>query len=133
MKAICVSLRREQPKHRLKVVLLTRNALGFTLGDNLLAEPLLLEAVVESLKILNNVPASADDGVFGGDGAIGLDAELEGSEERVGHLVRGEADVVVLEEALGEQVAERMILLVEGEDGGIRDACYGRVRAWWQE
>lgn len=46
----------------------------------------------------------------------------------MGHFVRREDDVVVLEEALGEQVAEGVVLLVEGEDCGIGDAWYYGVR-----
>jgi hypothetical protein len=37
-------------------------------------------------------------------------------------LVGGELDVRVLVQALGEEVAESVVLLVEGEDGGVRDA-----------
>jgi hypothetical protein len=38
-------------------------------------------------------------------------------------LVCGEDDVVILEEALREEVAEGVVFLVEGEDGGIGNAC----------
>jgi hypothetical protein len=40
----------------------------------------------------------------------------------VRHLVRGEKDVWVFEEALGEQVTEGVVFFVEGEDGGVGDA-----------
>jgi hypothetical protein len=39
----------------------------------------------------------------------------------VRHLVRGEGDVRVLEEALGDEVAEGVIFFVEGEDLGVGD------------
>lgn len=35
----------------------------------------------------------------------------------MGNLVGGKDNVLVLEEALGEEVAERVVLLVEREDG----------------
>jgi hypothetical protein len=38
-------------------------------------------------------------------------------------LVCGEDDVVILEEALREEVAEGVVFLVEGEDGGIGNTC----------
>lgn len=37
-------------------------------------------------------------------------------------LVCCEDDVVILEEALREEVAERVVLFVEGEDCGVGDA-----------
>jgi hypothetical protein len=40
----------------------------------------------------------------------------------MGHFVRGEHDGGVLEEALREEVAERVVFFVEGEDGCIGDA-----------
>jgi hypothetical protein len=45
----------------------------------------------------------------------------------VRNLVCGEDNVVVLEEALGEEVAERVVFFVKGEDGGIGDAWCGWV------
>jgi hypothetical protein len=41
----------------------------------------------------------------------------------MGDLVGGEDNVVVLEEALREEVAKRVVFLVEGEDTGVGDAC----------
>ena len=102
---------------KLEVVLLSRDPLRLAFRHNLLAEPLLLEAVVQSLQVLDNVPAGADDCVLGRDGAVSLNAELESREERVRDFVRGEYDVVVLEETLREQVAKRVVLFVEREDG----------------
>jgi hypothetical protein len=109
----------------LEVVLLARHALRLALADNLLAEPLGCEALLQQLEVLNDVPAALDDGVLGCDGAVGRDAELEGRKERMRDLVCGEDNVVVLEEALRQQVAERVVFLVEGEDGRVRDAYCG--------
>lgn len=52
-----------------------------------------------------------------------MDAELKGSEERVGDFVGCEEDSRVLLETSGEQVAERVVLLVECEDGRVGNAC----------
>jgi hypothetical protein len=116
---ICLRLSRL----RLEVVLLARHALRLALADNLLAEPLSREALLQQLEVLDNVPAALDDGILGCDGAVGRDAELEGRKERMRDLVCREDDVVVLEEALRQQVAKRVVFLVEGEDGRVRDAC----------
>jgi hypothetical protein len=75
------------------------------------------------VQILDDILAAPDDGLLRCDCAVGLHAELEGSEERVRNFVGREDDVVVLEETLGEEVAECVILLVECEDGGIGYAC----------
>lgn len=66
--------------------------------------------------------AALDDGILGRASAVCLDAQLEGGEERVGDFVCGEDNVVIFEEALRDQVAERVIFFVEGEDTGVGDA-----------
>jgi hypothetical protein len=109
----------------LKVVLLARHALRLALADNLLAEPLGREALLQQLEVLNDVPAALDDGILGCDGAVSRNAELKGRKQRMRDLVCGEDNVVVLEEALRQQVAERVVFLVEGEDGRVRDAYCG--------
>jgi hypothetical protein len=117
----------------LEVVLFALLALCRTVADNALADPLGLEAVVQLLQILNDVAATANDGLLGCDAAVGLHAELEGCEERMGNLVGGEDDVVVLEEALRKEIAKGMILLVEREDGGVGDPCCMRwsvISSW---
>lgn len=43
----------------------------------------------------------------------------------MGDFVSGEGDLGVLEEALREEVAERVVFLVEGEDGSVGHACSG--------
>jgi hypothetical protein len=110
----------------LKRITLARNPVRLALADNLLAEPFRLEAAVQDVQIRDDVLAAADDSLLGCDGAVGLDAQLESSEERVGNLVGGEDDVLVLEEALGEEVAERVVFLVEREDG-----CVGYTWSAW--
>lgn len=107
----------------LESITLTRNPVRLALADNLLAEPFGLEAAVQHMQILNDVFAAPNDGLLGCDRAVGLDAELEGRKQWVGDLVGGEDHVVVLKEALGEEVAERVILFVECEDSGVRYAC----------
>jgi hypothetical protein len=56
-----------------------------------------------------------------------LNTEFKSSEERVGDFVRGEHDGGVLEEALREEVAERVVFFVECEDGRVGDACSALV------
>jgi hypothetical protein len=43
----------------------------------------------------------------------------------VGHFVRGEHDGGIFEEALREEIAERVVFFVEGEDGCVGDAWLG--------
>jgi hypothetical protein len=64
----------------LVVLLLACNTLSLALADNLLAEPLRREAVLQRLEVAYNVSAALDDRILGGDGAIGRDAQLEGRE-----------------------------------------------------
>lgn len=109
--------------YQLVVVLVARHALRLALADNALAQPLGREALLQLLQVLNDVPATLDNGVLGRNGAVGGDAQLEGREQRVRDLVGGEDDVVVLEEALGDKVTERVVFAVEGEDGCVGDAC----------
>jgi hypothetical protein len=42
-------------------------------------------------------------------------------------FVCGEDDVVILEEALGNQVTERVVFFVEGEDASVGDAWGGGI------
>jgi hypothetical protein len=114
----------------LEVLLFALLALTLALADNLLAEPLGLEAALQGVKVHDDVTAALDDGVLRCDGAVSGDAEFEGREQWVGNLVCGEDDIVVLEEALGDQVAERVVFFVEGEDGRVGDACCGGVSTW---
>lgn len=47
------------------------------LASDLLQLPLLGELLVETLQLLNELTAGTDDSVLGGDGAVGLDTQLE--------------------------------------------------------
>lgn len=111
------------PNYHLVIILLTRHTLCLALAHNALAQPLGREALLQLLEVLDDIATALDDSVLGGNAAIGGDAELKGCEERVGNLVCGEDDVLVLEEALGDEVAERVVFAVEGEDCGVGDAC----------
>jgi hypothetical protein len=99
------SLRLGRPNLPLEVGLFARQPLGLTLAHDLLAEPFCLEALLELLEVVDDILATLDDRIAGRDGAIGGDTELEGREERMWDFVGGEYDVVVLEEALGKEVA----------------------------
>lgn len=103
----------------LECISLSRDSVRLALADNLFAEPLGLEATIQDMQILNNVFAAPDNGLLRRNCAIGLDAKLEGCEERVGDFVGGEDNVIVLEETLGEEVAKCVVFLVEREYSGI--------------
>lgn len=94
-----------------------------TIGDDALGDPLGSEAVAQYVQFGDNVLAALGDGLLGCDGPIGSDAQFEASEQRMRDFVGGEVDVGVLVQALGEEVAERVVFLVEGEDSGVGDAC----------
>lgn len=89
-------------------------------GDLLQLE-LLGELLVELLKLRHQLLAGSDDRLLWLDDAVCLHAQLEGREERVGNLVTGEEDVVRLDELCAEEVAEGVVLLVEGEHRSIWD------------
>lgn len=46
-------------------------------------------------------------------------------DERVRNLVASKGDVAALEQAGAQHVAESVVFLVEGEEGGGWDACFG--------
>lgn len=113
----------------LEVAALAGRPLGIALANDTLAKPLRCKAAVQRVQVSYNVLAALDDCVTGRDGAVGRDAQFEGSEERVRDFVCGEGDVGVLEEALGEEVCEGVVFLVEGEDGSVGDAWMGWMLA----
>ena len=108
---------------QLVVALLPHGPLVLALGYNLPAQPLGVEAHLEHLEVLHNVPAASEDSILGCDRAVGRDAQLERGKERVRNLVGRKGDFLVLEQPLREQVAQRVVLLVEGENGSVGNAC----------
>jgi len=109
----------------LEVILLPLLPLRLTLANNPLTQPLRLKALIQLRQVLDDQPASRHDSFLGCDRPVGLDAQFKRGEERVGHFVGGEHDGGVLEEPLREEVAERVVFFVEGEDGRVGDACLG--------
>jgi hypothetical protein len=109
-------------QRRLEIPLLPRHPLRLALGHNPLAQPLGRKAAIQHLEILHHVPATADNRLLGRHRPVCLHAQLKRREERVRHLVSCEDDVVVFQEALREQVAQRVVFFVEGEDCGVRYA-----------
>ena len=103
----------------LECITLARDPVRLALADDLLAKPFSLETAVQDVQILDDILAASDDSLFWCNCAVGLYTEFEGREKRVGHLVGGEDDVLVLEQALRKEVAKRVILLVECEDGSV--------------
>jgi hypothetical protein len=94
-----------------------------TLAGDLLELPFLCELLIQSLQLLNQVSTSSDDGVFGCQGSIGLDAQFKGCEQRVRDFVGGEQNVWRLCEFGAEEIGESVIFLVEGEDCCVRNTC----------
>lgn len=92
-------------------------------GSHLLELELLCELLVELLQLGDELAACLDDSGFGCDVAVGVDAQLEGREERVWDLVGGEGDVVHAVELVAEHVGKGVIFLVESEESGVGDLC----------
>jgi hypothetical protein len=112
---------------RLEVVLLPGHTLLLALADNLLAEPLRLKAALQGIKLHDNVGAAFNDRILGCHAAVRRDTEFESREQWMRDFVCGEDDVVILEEALGNQVTERVVFFVEGEDASVGDAWGGGI------
>lgn len=92
-------------------------------GSHLLEFEFLRELLVELLQLSDELAASLDDCSFGGDLAVGVNAELEGRKERVRDLVGSEGDVLHAVELVAENVGEGVIFLVESEESGVCDLC----------
>jgi hypothetical protein len=92
-------------------------------GSHLLELEFLRELLVKLLELGDEFAAGFDDGSFGCDVAVGVNAELESRKERVGDLVGGEGDVLHAVELVAEHVGEGVIFLVECELSGIGDLC----------
>ncbi len=108
--------------------------------DHLAQLVLLGKFSAQNLKISNQRLAAVDQGLPGGQLAVGLDAKLELGEEGVRNwilgqqgsqilraglhtLVASEDDMRVLEEMGTDHVGESVIFLVESEDRTVRSAC----------
>lgn len=92
-------------------------------GRHLLELELLGELLIELVKLGDELAAGLDEGVLRGDLAVGVDAQLEGGEERVRDLVGGEGDVVGAVQLVAQHVGQRVVFLVEGEERGVGDLC----------
>lgn len=97
-----------------------QSAIG-NVGSHLLEFEFFCELLIELLKLGDEFTAGLDDGSFGRDVAVGVDAELESREERVGDLVGGESDVVHAVELVAEHVGKSVVFLVEGKESGVGD------------
>ena len=97
-------------------------SLSISLANNPFTQPLRRKTPIQRIQIPNDILAALDNGVLGCNRAVGRDAKLKGREERVRHLVRRKGDVGIFKEALREEVRECVVLLVEGEYGGVGDA-----------
>lgn len=90
-------------------------------GSHLLELELLRELLVKLLQLGDELTACLDDGGFGGDLAVGVNAELEGRKERMRDLVGGEGDMVHAVKLVTEHVGEGVVFFVEREQGGVGD------------
>jgi hypothetical protein len=109
---------RSQSRHFLDVKATVRHV-----GGHLLQLKLLGELLVELLKLVDQLLASLDNSGLGSDLAVGVNAELERGEERVGDFVGGEGDVVHAEQLVAQHVGHGVVLLVEGKEGGVGNLC----------
>lgn len=89
---------------------------------NLLQLPFLSEFLIELLELSYKVLACLDDCVSRAQLPVCLHAHVEDGEQRVRDLVGGEDDVRGFDELRAEEIAERVVLLVESEHGRIRNA-----------
>lgn len=92
-------------------------------GSHLLEFEFLCEFLVKLLKLGDEFTTGLDDGGFGRDIAVGVDAELESRKERVRDLVGGESDVIHAVELVAEHVGEGVVFLVERKESGVGDLC----------
>lgn len=92
-------------------------------GSHLLEFEFLRELLVELLQLSDELTASLDDGGFGRDLTVGVDAKLKGRKERMRDLVGGEGDVIHAVQFVAEHVGEGVILFVESEQCGVGDLC----------
>ena len=97
-------------------------SVAWTSTSNLLELELLGELLIKLAELLHDLATSVDDSLLRTDLSVGLHTELEGSEKWMWDLVAGEEDVLRLGELCAEEVAESVVLLVEGEHGRIWDA-----------
>jgi len=102
-------------------VALPHHAILLALIDNLFTNPLSSERPVEHIELRNDILAALLDSSLRSDRPIRSNTQLNKRRQRVRKLVGRELDVLVLVETLGDQVAERMVFLVEGEELGIGD------------
>jgi hypothetical protein len=107
---------RNQSRHFSDVETTVRHVCG-----HLLQLKLLGELLVELLKLVDQLLASLDDGSLGSDLSIGVNAELECSEERVRDFVGSEGDVVHAEQLVAQHVGHGVVFLVEREESGVGD------------
>jgi hypothetical protein len=67
--------------------------------------------------------AAFDDGILGGDCSVGANTQNELRLQGMFNLVCCEGDELVLMKMCDKKVGKRVVFLVEGEDGGVFDAC----------
>lgn len=89
----------------------------------------LCEFSAQCRQVGDEVLAAVHHGIFRCDIAISLDSELEVGKEGMWNLVAGEHNMRVFEEMGTEHVRERMILLLECEDGCVGSAGICCLRA----
>ena len=83
---------------------------------DLLQLPLLCELSAEDAEIIDDISTRDHNRFLGCPLAVGRHSEIEVREERMWYNVSGEDDLGIFVKTLRDEVAERVILLVESED-----------------
>jgi hypothetical protein len=99
---------------------------------DLLQLPLFSELSAQDAEIIDNISARDHNCLLGRPFTVGRHSEIEVCEERMWYYVSGEDDLWVFVKTLRNEVAECVILLVEGEDCGIWYAfrIVSSVKSW---
>lgn len=122
------------PSHRCRIIVRWSNlalhhfilSLSFFLSSdipacvrNLLQLPLLGKLLAQMIQILHNVPTRLQHGILGRQRSISLHAQLKVRHQRVRNHVSREKRASVLAQPTGDEVAERVVFLVESKACGV--------------
>jgi hypothetical protein len=96
-----------------------------------------LELQIEDLELVYELLTGFDESVFRANLAVGLDADIEGTEQGVRHTIASEDDIGGAEELRAQHVREGVVLFVEMKHRAVRNTCLvwevsiGGCRVWY--